>query len=138
MQVVMVLKKEIMKTQNKELEKAAEYRHLLVHAIHECAANFPDIAANVIHLLMDFLVCSLSLWLIACIGRSHQSSPLSLSSWTGTPYVCISMSFEKCPSKALSLVRLGGLDQDKSRIQSAVTHPTREVSTGSQSHSGVG
>ena len=55
-QVVMVLKKEIMKTQNKELEKAAEYRHLLVHAIHECAANFPDIAANVIHLLMDFLV----------------------------------------------------------------------------------
>ena len=30
-------------------------RHLLVHAIHECAANFPDIAANVIHLLMDFL-----------------------------------------------------------------------------------
>ncbi|CAL5220396.1 g2403 [Coccomyxa viridis] len=54
-EVVMVLKKEIMKTQNKELEKAAEYRHLLVHAIHECAANFPDIAANVIHLLMDFL-----------------------------------------------------------------------------------
>lgn len=54
-QVVMVLKKEVMKTQNKELEKAAEYRQLLVHAIHECAANFPDIAANVIHLLMDFL-----------------------------------------------------------------------------------
>ncbi len=54
-QVVMVLKKEVMKTQNKDLEKGAEYRHLLVHAIHECAANFPDIAANVIHLLMDFL-----------------------------------------------------------------------------------
>ena len=51
----MVLKKEVMKTQNKDLEKGAEYRHLLVHAIHECAANFPDIAANVIHLLMDFL-----------------------------------------------------------------------------------
>lgn len=55
MQVVMVLKKEVMKTQNKDLEKGVEYRHLLVHAIHECAANFPDIAANVIHLLMDFL-----------------------------------------------------------------------------------
>ncbi|CAL8470680.1 g10222 [Coccomyxa elongata] len=54
-EVVMVLKKEVMKTQNKDLEKGAEYRHLLVHAIHECAANFPDIAANVIHLLMDFL-----------------------------------------------------------------------------------
>ena len=54
-QVVMVLKKEVMKTQSKELEKGAEYRHLLVHAIHECAAGFPDVAASVIHLLMDFL-----------------------------------------------------------------------------------
>ena len=51
----MVLKKEVMKTQSRELEKAAEYRHLLVHAIHECAAKFPDVAASVIHLLMDFL-----------------------------------------------------------------------------------
>jgi len=88
----MVLKKEIMKTQNKELEKAAEYRHLLVHAIHECAANFPDIAANVIHLLMDFLVCSLSLQLIACIGRSNQPSPLKFALVDGPPCVCISMS----------------------------------------------
>ncbi len=54
-QVVMVLKKEVMKTQSRELEKAAEYRHLLVHAIHACAAKFPDTAAAVIHLLMDFL-----------------------------------------------------------------------------------
>ena len=92
-QVVMVLKKEIMKTQNKELEKAAEYRHLLVHAIHECAANFPDIAANVIHLLMDFLVCALSLWLIVCVRRSHQSSPLKFVLVEGSPYVCINMSF---------------------------------------------
>ena len=54
-QVVMALKNEVKKTQNKDLDNGAEYRHLLVHAIHECAANFPDIAANVIHLLMDFL-----------------------------------------------------------------------------------
>lgn len=32
MQVVMVLKKEIMKTQSKELEKGAEYRQMLVQA----------------------------------------------------------------------------------------------------------
>eukprot|EP00884_Botryococcus_braunii_P022038 jgi/Botrbrau1/8518/Bobra.0029s0022.1 len=54
-EVVQVLKKEIMKTQSKELEKGAEYRQLLVQAIHSCAVKFPDIAANVIHLLMDFL-----------------------------------------------------------------------------------
>ena len=71
-QVVMVLKKEIMKTQNRELEKAAEYRHLLVHAIHECAANFPDIAANVIHLLMDFLV-----WPHASVPITHAHACMS-------------------------------------------------------------
>lgn len=28
---------------------------LMDQAIHSCAVKFPDIAANVIHLLMDFL-----------------------------------------------------------------------------------
>lgn len=54
-EVVMMLKKEIMKTQNKDLEKAAEYRHTLVQAIHACAVKFPDVASSVVHLLMDFL-----------------------------------------------------------------------------------
>ncbi|KAK9833410.1 hypothetical protein WJX81_002667 [Elliptochloris bilobata] len=54
-EVVMVLKKEIMKTQSKELEKGAEYRQMLVQAIHSCAVRFPDVAASVVHLLMDFL-----------------------------------------------------------------------------------
>lgn len=44
LQVVQVLKKEIMKTQSKDLEKAAEYRQLLVQAIHSCAVKFPDVA----------------------------------------------------------------------------------------------
>jgi coatomer subunit beta len=54
-EVVAVLKKEVMKTQNKDFEKAGEYRQLLVQAIHNCAVKFPDVAANVVHLLMDFL-----------------------------------------------------------------------------------
>lgn len=38
--MVGVLKKEVMKTQSKELEKGAEYRQLLVQAIHSwCALN---------------------------------------------------------------------------------------------------
>ena len=72
----MVLKKEVMKTQNKDLEKGAEYRHLLVHAIHECAANFPDIAANVIHLLMDFL------------GDTNSSSALDVVRCPPLPLLC--------------------------------------------------
>jgi len=54
-EVVMVLKKEIMKTQNKDFEKGGDYRQMLVQAVHGCAVKFPDVAANVVHLLMDFL-----------------------------------------------------------------------------------
>lgn len=39
-----MLKKEIMKTQSKDLEKASEYRQALVQAIHSCAVKFPDVA----------------------------------------------------------------------------------------------
>lgn len=46
LQVVAVLKKEIVKTQNKDLEKGAEYRQLLVQAIHSCAVKFPDVAGG--------------------------------------------------------------------------------------------
>lgn len=54
-EVVGVLKKEAMKTQGRDVERGAEYRSLLVRAIHQCAVRFPDVAASVLHLLMDFL-----------------------------------------------------------------------------------
>jgi len=54
-EVILLLKKEIQKTQSKEFEKATEYRQMLIQAVHSCAVKFPDIAANVIDLLMDFL-----------------------------------------------------------------------------------
>jgi coatomer subunit beta len=53
--VVGVLRKEAARTQSHELEGAAEYRSLLVRAIHRCAVRFPAVAASVLHLLMDFL-----------------------------------------------------------------------------------
>ncbi|CAK9866541.1 unnamed protein product [Sphagnum jensenii] len=54
-EVVMMLKKEVVKTQSKELEKSGEYRQMLVQAIHSCALKFPEVASAVVHLLMDFL-----------------------------------------------------------------------------------
>eukprot|EP00877_Chromochloris_zofingiensis_P001624 jgi/Chrzof1/11462/Cz05g37150.t1 len=54
-EVVMVLKKEIMRTQNQDYERGPEYRQMLVAAIHTCAVKFPEVASNVVHLLMDFL-----------------------------------------------------------------------------------
>lgn len=54
-QVVTVLKKELQKTQQKDLDRVGEYRQLLVACIHTCATKFPDTAASVIHPLLDFL-----------------------------------------------------------------------------------
>ena len=54
-EVAMMLKKEIVKTQNLEHEKNGEYRQMLVQAIHSCAIKFPEVASTVVHLLMDFL-----------------------------------------------------------------------------------
>ncbi|KAL5204209.1 hypothetical protein ABZP36_009080 [Zizania latifolia] len=54
-EVVMYLKKEVVKTQAGELEKGGEYRQMLVQAIHACAVEHPEVAGSVVHLLMDFL-----------------------------------------------------------------------------------
>ena len=55
-EVVGVLKKEVLKTQQADMDdKSTEYRTLLIAAIHKCAVKFPDVASNVVHLLMDFL-----------------------------------------------------------------------------------
>ncbi|KAM7513441.1 hypothetical protein LguiB_012316 [Lonicera macranthoides] len=54
-EVVLTLKKEVVKTQSGELEKNAEYRQMLIQAIHSCAVKFPEVASTVVHLLMDFL-----------------------------------------------------------------------------------
>ncbi|MCJ1403753.1 coatomer subunit beta [Xylographa trunciseda] len=54
-EVVMLLKKELSKTVDEQYEKNNEYRSLLIHAIHQCAIKFSEVAASVVDLLMDFI-----------------------------------------------------------------------------------
>ncbi|OBZ88781.1 Coatomer subunit beta [Choanephora cucurbitarum] len=54
-EVVLFLKKELSKTQDDAYEKNAEYRQLLIQSIHTCAIKFSEVAANVVHVLMEFL-----------------------------------------------------------------------------------
>lgn len=56
-EVVQILKKEVVKTQSKDVDRASanEYRQMLIKAIHTCAVKFPAIADSVVHVLMDFL-----------------------------------------------------------------------------------
>jgi coatomer subunit beta len=53
-EVVVLLKKEILKTQSRDGDQG-DYRQMLVQAVHSCAVKFPDVAGSVVHLLMDFL-----------------------------------------------------------------------------------
>lgn len=51
--VVKLLKKELQATSTSNDEKNAEYRQLLINAIHQLAIKFSEVAANVIDLLLD-------------------------------------------------------------------------------------
>ncbi|KAH9082282.1 coatomer beta subunit [Lactarius deliciosus] len=53
--VVSFLKKQLQKTQDQDYEKAPEYRQLLIQSIHICAVKFSEVAASVVHALMEFL-----------------------------------------------------------------------------------
>ncbi|KAF8336939.1 coatomer protein [Cantharellus anzutake] len=66
-EVVDFLKKQLVKTVDSEFEKVSlmdvslhcnysgEYRQLLIQSIHVCAIRFSEVAASVVHALMDFL-----------------------------------------------------------------------------------
>lgn len=54
-EMVLVLKKEVSKTHNVEHEDTGKYRQLLVRTLHTCSIKFPDVAATVIPVLVEFL-----------------------------------------------------------------------------------
>ncbi|KAG8840935.1 coatomer subunit beta, partial [Serendipita sp. 411] len=53
--VVLFLKKQLTKTLEQEYEKNVEYRQLLIQSIHVCAIRFSEVAASVVHAMMEFL-----------------------------------------------------------------------------------
>ncbi|KAL1607759.1 coatomer subunit beta [Paraconiothyrium brasiliense] len=54
-EVVLLLKKELVKTVDEQYEKNSEYRSLLISVIHQSAIKFPEVAASVVGSLMDFI-----------------------------------------------------------------------------------
>lgn len=74
-EVVNHLKREVVKTQDKSLEKSGEYRHLLIQAIHTCAVKFPDVANHVVHLLMEFLNSDGAMDVILFVRAMCESYP---------------------------------------------------------------
>lgn len=54
-EIMLVLKKEVVKTATEDGEKSADYRALLIASIHKCVTQFPDAVTAVVPVLMDFL-----------------------------------------------------------------------------------
>jgi coatomer subunit beta len=55
-ELVLVLRKEVAKTHNTiEHDDTGKYRQLLVRTLHACCVKFPDVAAAVVPVLVEFL-----------------------------------------------------------------------------------
>lgn len=69
-EVVQYLKKELAKTESTEkFEKTAEYRQLLVRAMHGLSVRFPEIAEETVPQLLDFLSDA------SAAGNHYSGSP---------------------------------------------------------------
>ncbi|CAE7550965.1 unnamed protein product [Symbiodinium microadriaticum] len=53
--VVQVLKREVVRTQESDIEHGEEYKALLIQSIHKCAIRFAEVADSVVLVLLDFL-----------------------------------------------------------------------------------
>lgn len=63
-QMVLVLKKEVVKTNNAmEHEDTGKYRQLLVRTLHQCSVKFADVASTVIPVVwLTFVLYVLRRW----------------------------------------------------------------------------
>jgi coatomer subunit beta len=53
--VVNLLKREVLKTKDSDLEKGSSYRTMLIQSIHVCATKYPEVAGGIAGNLMEFL-----------------------------------------------------------------------------------
>lgn len=71
-QLVIVLKKEVIKTNNvTEHEDTDKYRQLLVRTLHSCSVRFPDMAANVIPVVSFLLFSNFIIKLLLAFSILH-------------------------------------------------------------------
>lgn len=54
-EVMLLLKREVIRAQETEMEHGEEYKNLLIQAIHKCATRYAEVADSVVLVLLDFL-----------------------------------------------------------------------------------
>lgn len=54
-EVMLLLKREVIRAQETDMEHSEEYKGLLIQAIHKCATRYAEVADSVVLVLLDFL-----------------------------------------------------------------------------------
>lgn len=74
-EVVQVLKREVLRTQESDIEHAEEYKALLIQAIHRCATRFAEVADSVVLVLLDFLAGEGGANVMQCVKSIVEQYP---------------------------------------------------------------
>jgi hypothetical protein len=72
---MLLLKREVIRTQEMELEHGDEYKALLIQAIHKCATRFAEVADSVVLVLLDFLSGDGGYNVLVCVKSIIEQYP---------------------------------------------------------------
>jgi len=74
-EVVQVLKREVVRAQESDLEHGEEYKGLLIQAIHRCATRYAEVADSIVLVLLDFLAGDGGYNVMQCVKSIVEQYP---------------------------------------------------------------
>lgn len=74
-EVMGLLKREVLRTQETEMEQGDAYKNLLIQAIHRCATKFAEVADSVVLVLLDFLAGEAGHNVMVCVKSIIEQYP---------------------------------------------------------------
>jgi coatomer subunit beta len=74
-EVMQVLKREVVRAQESDMEKGDEYKALLIQSIHRCATRFAEVADSVVLVLLDFLAGDGGVDVMHCVKAIVEQYP---------------------------------------------------------------
>eukprot|EP01038_Epipyxis_sp_PR26KG_P015500 gene15500-20917_t len=74
-EVMLLLKREVIRAQETEMEHGEEYKGLLIQAIHKCATRYAEVADSVVLVLLDFLAGDGGYNVLVCVKSIVEQYP---------------------------------------------------------------
>lgn len=74
-EVMQTLKREVVRTQESDMDHGEEYKTLLIQAIHKCAVKYAEIADSVVLVLLDFLGGDSGYTVMQCVKSIMEQYP---------------------------------------------------------------